>query len=79
MEAPGVSEKTNRARKSVKRERTGCITCKIRRAKCDGMVTPALRLKELILTEPPSTEFYADVLHRRKTNISKMSEIWNEV
>jgi hypothetical protein len=54
MEALGASEKIKRGRKSVKRGRTGCVTCKIRRVKCDGMVTPALRLKELILTEPTS-------------------------
>jgi hypothetical protein len=79
MEALGASEKIKRGRKSVKRGRTGCVTCKIRRVKCDGMVTPALRLKELILTEPTSTESCAGVLHRRETNTSKVSEIWNEV
>ncbi|PMD18899.1 hypothetical protein NA56DRAFT_705935 [Hyaloscypha hepaticicola] len=35
MEALSGSEKTKRTRKPVKRERTGCITCKIRRVKCD--------------------------------------------
>lgn len=64
---------------SLKREQTGYITCKIRRVKCDGIVTPALRLKELILTKPTSTELCANVLHRKKTNVSKMSEVWNEV
>ena len=78
MEALGTSEKTQ-SRKSIKRGRTGCITCKIRRVKCDGMVAPALRLKELILTEPTSTGFCVGVLHRRETNISKVSEIWNGV
>jgi hypothetical protein len=71
VEALGPSEKTKRTRKSVKRGRTGCVTCKIRRVKCDGMVTPALRLKELILTEPTSTKSCAGVLHRRENQYFK--------
>ena len=71
VEALGPSEKIKRGRKSVKRGRTGCVTCKIRRVKCDGMVTPALRLKELILTEPTSTKSCAGVLHRRENQYFK--------
>ncbi|KAH8795671.1 hypothetical protein BGZ57DRAFT_747773 [Hyaloscypha finlandica] len=35
MEIAAATENTKRSRKSVKRAKTGCITCKIRRVKCD--------------------------------------------
>jgi ferredoxin-like protein FixX len=38
-----MEKTTKRSRKSVKRERTGCITCKIRRVKCDGMSTEQMK------------------------------------
>ena len=39
MDKTAASETVKKTRKSVKREKTGCITCKIRRVKCDGMST----------------------------------------
>lgn len=36
METTAAVEKAKNTRRSVKRARTGCITCKIRRVKCDG-------------------------------------------
>jgi hypothetical protein len=39
MDKTAASDTAKKTRKSVKREKTGCITCKIRRVKCDGMST----------------------------------------
>jgi hypothetical protein len=79
METTAPAEKTKRSRKSVKRERTGCITCKIRRVKCDGMFKLPWNLEAHFQFHPHFSVSSADTVHRRKTDLPQMPEFWSEM